>query len=644
MLSKAIKEHWLFLAILLASALLRLIPLFGYQLTLDELSGLSRTRFDSFGELIDKGVKIDAHPAFVQVLIYYTTRLFGYVNWIIKLPFLLMSLGTVCYGYFFGLRNFSKQAGIFAALIFAFSLIFVFYSPIARMYGCGPFFSMALLYYFFEIVFNGNTKRSNYILLALFALLSAYNHHMGALFALILCASGLLFLKPSYIKMYLLTCTAVVICYLPNMPVTLYQLGIGGIGFEQDGWLPVPEVNTILTFIKILLGTGAIYLIFLSLIILSIALHPGFKFGKKRSLLLIIFLLNYLIIYFYSVYRAPVYQHSVMLFSAVAFVMLAVSFLEYNNKRVFYLAAGLLSCAFLYRTYLGKDFLRQSVKTVFEYQFERTFYYKKMYGDKNVYPVFFDADDFMKDVYFQKYKGIFDCKISSDPETHSLKLLSELLAGLKSDYIALASSVPEQQALVKEFYPYLLENTQTQGINFKLYSRRPDDRLKAVEDDRVILSSTVFKNGDFIYGKTEHLEKKNNTMSFPVDSLNEFPFDARAKYSHVVSAEGQMLLVKTRAKLKRLEPVVMETAISVYDERTNAIINYDAKSASDFIIKPDSTVTTYVNIFFGTKHAATDWDAPLTVYIWNKGKENFVLKDFEIRLIDYCPRKWQLWD
>ncbi len=406
----------------------------------------------------------------------------------------------------------------------------------------------------------------------------------------------------------------------------------------------MPEANTIVTFTKILLGTGAIYLIFLSFIILSLALHPGFKFGKKRFLLLFVYLLNYLIIYFYSVYRAPVYQHSVMLFSAVAFVMLAVSFLEYRNTKVFYMAATVLLCAFLYRTYLGKDFLRQSVKTVFEYQFERTFYYKKLYGDKNVYPVFYDADNFMKDIYFQKYEGVFDCKISSDPETHSLKLLSELLAGLSADYIALASSVPEQQALVREFYPYLLENTQTQGVNFKLYSRRPDDRLKAVEDDRVILASTVFKNGDFKYGKTEHLVRKNNTMTLQVDSLNEFPFDARAKYRHVVSAEGQVMLVKSTIKLNRPLPRMIETVISVSDERTNTVSNYDAKSASEFTIKPDSTVSTYVNIFFGTKHAGTDWDAPLTVYIWNRGRENFVLKEFEISMIDFCPRKWQLWD
>ena len=70
MVIRFIKEHTLFVFILAICIVLRLIPLFDYQFTLDELSGLDRTRFNSFGELIERGVKIDAHPALIQVIIY----------------------------------------------------------------------------------------------------------------------------------------------------------------------------------------------------------------------------------------------------------------------------------------------------------------------------------------------------------------------------------------------------------------------------------------------------------------------------------------------------------------------------------------------------------------------------------------------
>jgi uncharacterized membrane protein len=149
---------------------------------------------------MEKGVKIDAHPAFVQVLIYYLTQIFGYVTWIIKLPFLLVSLGAIVYAYAFGLRNFSKQAGLLAAAVLSFSLIFVFYAPIARMYISGVFFSLALLFYFFEIFFLQNLKAKNFILLAVFALLSALNQHINALFAFTVCVSGLFFLSKNNAK------------------------------------------------------------------------------------------------------------------------------------------------------------------------------------------------------------------------------------------------------------------------------------------------------------------------------------------------------------------------------------------------------------------------------------------------------------
>ena len=54
---KKIKEHRVFLLIFGSAAILRLFPLFNYQFTLDELSGLDRTQFNSFKELIEKDTK-----------------------------------------------------------------------------------------------------------------------------------------------------------------------------------------------------------------------------------------------------------------------------------------------------------------------------------------------------------------------------------------------------------------------------------------------------------------------------------------------------------------------------------------------------------------------------------------------------------
>jgi hypothetical protein len=643
-MSKFLKTHTWFFVVFVVCAVLRFIPLFQYQFTLDELSGLSRTTFDSFSELIEKGVKTtDTHPALIQLFIYGLAKLFGYANWVIKLPFLLMSLGAIVYAYVFSLRNFSKQTGVVASVIFSFSFIFVFYAPIARMYVCGVFLSIALLFYFFEIFFKKDNRLKNYLLLGLFALLCALNQHLNCLFAFTVCASGLVFIDKSNFKKYMITCICIVLCYLPHLPVTLYQFNIGGIGFDQDGWLPPPTSSAIFDLTKVFLGTGKTFVVFLMLIVLAIVLNRTYLLNKMQLYLFLIFLINYLVIYFYSVYRAPVFQYSVMLFSGVALVVGIASLIYFKNRVVFNVTVFLLSGVLIYKSYFKKDFFHESVKTVFEYQFERTFYYKNLYGNKNVYPFFFDADQFMKTIYFQKYKSSFDCSISSDAEIKTDAFFSKKLLNLQGDYVVMASSSPAQQAFVKEYFPFLIENTQTQGINYKVYSRNPADKGKEVDDDEVLAVSDVSNPGAFIFKNISKPLSNNKDFIVSVDSLNEFPFDAKAKYAEVVSAEGQMLLVTSKLKLKTLTPGAIESCISLTDQTNGSNINYNAAQVMDFNMRPDSTVWLYSNTFFGTSHSKTPGDAVLSAYIWNRGKEKFSINNFEIRLINFCPKKWQLW-
>lgn len=642
MVIKFIKEHIVFVIILIACIVLRLIPLFDYQFTLDELSGLDRTRFNSFGELIEKGVKIDAHPAFVQVLIWYLTRWFGYVDWIIKLPFLLFSFGAIIYAYFLCFKNFSKQVAIISTLIFSFSLVFVFYAPIARMYISGIFFSIALLYYFFNIFFLGEIKKSNYFFLALFALLSALNQHINALFAFTVCASGLFFLNKNNFKPYLITLALTIAAYLPHLPVTLYQLSIGGIGIGQGGWLPKPEFASVLGFLKIVFGTGKSWWIFSGLIVACIVLNKKFRFNKKQAFLLIIFLVNYLVVYFYSVFNAPIFQNSVMLFSGVASVILVSSLLDFNNKTAFNIAAIMMLFVLLFKTYYKKDYFHQSVKTVFEYQYERTFEHKKIYGDENVYPIFFDSDEVMEGIYFKKYNNSFKYKGSHDSVTISVKHFSEFVASLKADYLVLTSAYPLYQSVAAEYYPYLIENVQTQAINYKLYSKRPEDKNKVVEGENVIYSANYFDKKDLEF-KQEPVVTNKGSFIFRVDSIAEYPFGADVPLNKMAFKEGQVISFKATFKLDKMINDI-RACISINSTDKNLATIFDAKSTGEFVMQPDSTITVYANSFCGTPFKKMKDNSKCGFFIWNATKENFVITDFEVKTIDFWPQKWNFWE
>jgi len=634
MLSRFIKEHTAFVLILLACVLLRIIPLFEYQFTLDELSGLDRTRFDTFGELMDKGVKIDAHPAFVQVLIWCLTKCFGYVNWIIKLPFLLFGFAAIVYAYFFCLKNFSKKAAVIAAIIFSFSLVFVFYAPIARMYISGIFFSIALLYYFFNIFFLNETKKSNYFFLGLFALLSALNQHINGLFAFTVCAAGLFFLNKNNFKPYLIALVLTVLLYLPHLPVTLYQLGIGGIGIGSGGWLPKPEFTAVLGFLKILFGTGKSWWIFLVLIIACIVLNRTFSFNKKQLFLLIIFIINYLVVYFYSVLNAPIFQNSVMLFAGVAMVVLMSSMLDFKNVIAFNASAMIILAVLIFKTYYKKDYLHQCVRTVFEYQYQKTFEHKKTLGEANVYPIFFDSDKVMEGIYFKKYNNSFDYKGSHDSVTVSMKHFSEFVSNLKTDYLVLTSAYPLYQSVAAEYYPYLIENVQTQAINYKLYSKRPEDKNKVVQGEREIYVAN--------YQNKKDLEFKNS-LPFKADSINEYPFGADVSLNKITSKEGQVISLKVAFRLNKKVSDI-RACISINSTDKNLPPIFDAKSSSEFVMRPDSTIRVYASSFCGTPYKKMRDNSGCSFFVWNAAKEKFVITDLEVKTIDFWPQKWNFWE
>jgi hypothetical protein len=656
---KFIRTHIVFFILLFATALLRLFPLFEYQFTYDELSGLDRTQFDSFSELIQKGVKIDAHPALVQIFIFYIVKIFGFESWALKLPFLLFSLGSLVYAYALGVNHFTKRAGLYAVVFFSFSLVFVFYAPIARMYSSGIFFSLALLFYFLEIFHRNNHRSQNYILLGLFALLSAYNHHMNALFAASVMSCAFLFPATINKVKYAVTCLCCLILYLPNLPITLHQLSLGGIGTEQGGWLEKPDWWAGFELIKILFGTGYCWIFILLVVIEGWFLDGQKKLTKIQWLLLVIFIVNYLVVYFYSVFRAPVYQVSVMLFAATAFIILVCSLLPHHNNLIFQITFTVMASLLLYQSYIKKDYLNQSVKTVFDYQFERTVHYKKLYGDENVFPVFFDADTLMKKIFFKKYDKKFNCLISSDSSVSygtrvffrqvssagdrsvsSIKLFSELVQGLKENYIILSSSIPLYQAIVKEHFPFLVEDTQTQAIHFQLYSKLPPARDSAIA---LLNYSDALNPGYFKYQfsavKSEPGEKPINLY---IDSSNVFPFAATASYDDVITGEGQYVLTCAKLKFRKFNGG-FESCV-VINNAEEKEISYNARVVSDFVLRPDSMTVLYSDAYIGNFHRKPFADKKLNCYLWNKNGERAILTEFNIKVIDHWHNKWHFWD
>ena len=121
------KQHYPIVFLLILASILRMYRLFDLEYTFDELSALSRTEYSSLSEVIEKGVmKLDTHPALVQVFLYYYTLLFGKVEWLVKLPFILAGISSIYIAYNIGKKWFNETTGLLTATVLTCTQFFIF--------------------------------------------------------------------------------------------------------------------------------------------------------------------------------------------------------------------------------------------------------------------------------------------------------------------------------------------------------------------------------------------------------------------------------------------------------------------------------------------------------------------------------------
>ncbi len=229
--------RWTAMALLALAAGLRLWHLEDQPYTHDELSGLIRTGYDSFGELMRLGVSVDAHPPATAVLLHYWTMLFGYGEAVVKLPFLLLSIVALFLLYRTALAWTNETVALLTLAYLATLQYTVLYAQIARPYALGFFTAALLVDQWTRYLAQGPNARRALIGTAIGFLLCAYTHHFSMLFATLVAVTGLFLCAPAQRKGYLLACGAAVLLYAPYLPIFFQQLGYGGVG----QWLAAPD-------------------------------------------------------------------------------------------------------------------------------------------------------------------------------------------------------------------------------------------------------------------------------------------------------------------------------------------------------------------------------------------------------------------
>lgn len=300
-----------FLALFVLAAILRLWRLWEMPFMHDEISALVRL-YPSLHETVVRGVmELDVHPPGVQVFEWCWTRLFGYGPLAVKLPFVLMGLVGLVAIYRTGMAWTGVGAALSAVALLAVLQYGVLYGQLARPYAAGLFTTALCADQCTRWLASGRWR--HLVGMGLGVVLSAYIHHFALLQAGIISLSVLPLIQRQHLRAYLLMLLCCALLYAPNLPILFKQLGLGGL----SDWLPSPDRHWVPNHLWWVAHTSwwlaAPLLFLLAWSFVRVRVTPP----RKAALLLLSCwgLLPLLIGLGYSAWRAPVIQHSGLLFS-----------------------------------------------------------------------------------------------------------------------------------------------------------------------------------------------------------------------------------------------------------------------------------------------------------------------------------------
>ena len=616
--------------ILSVTIVLRFFNYFDIPFTHDEFSALFRLKFDSFPELIEKGVKVDGHPAGVHVFLYYWTKLFGYQEWSVKLPFTVIGVFSVYLIYCLGKKWFNETVGLVSAAYMATIQFTVMYSQIARPYISGVFFSLLMIHFWTNLMMEpGKRFYKNSLFFIISASLCTYNHHFSLLFAAIVGVSGIFFIQRKFLLRYILSGVLILILYIPHLDVFIYQLQVGGV----EEWLGKPRNDFLLQFIHYIFNFSTF-----ALAVVAALFWFGLYYARQNSgnLKLIVlsfvwFILPFLIGFYYSRYVNAVLQYSVLIFSFPMLLFVLFGFIRNQTAKVNLILITIILLTNTLTLIYGRkhyDLFYKSIykqiltdcKSVKEKSDSTIFMVDSNKGISEYYSRKLNIDTSFVD-YSETFGNISELKQFLDTES---KTNAKLYLG------ALSSLSPNVVPLILDYFPFIeIQNNYFGGTTY-LFSKKGSPTINTIEslcfDGPIsdywssIDTAMIIPLKDPAVGRGYLMTSNAEwgpTFSIPLEAVinnkNNF-IDISFDIESPESGEGAILVAVLETKSE-----------NVY---------WGGANSSDFVITDDK-----VNKWQRVHHSIKLSDAylkhdniVLKTFIWNRNKVKLIVDNFKINL------------
>ena len=644
-------SFFLLLLIIIVAAILRFYNYSDLSMTGDEISVLHRLRFDSFEELIDYGVRIDGHPAGVQVFMYYWTSLFGTTEEIFRLPYVICGILSVLFSYLIGAAIFNRNTGLWFAASVCFLQFPLIYSQIGRPYSPGLCFTLLSTWLWYLVLFKPKRRYWLKIICYGFSVaLAIYCHYFSFFQVLLIGLTGLFFLNKQNRKGFILSGLLSFVLFLPHFGVSVDHLQIGGL--REAAWLGSPDQDPNWFVNYIVFGfNNSLYVVFGFLgICLATVIRYGVKAEKSpfRLLCFIWFIVPFLVGYFYSVLVNPVLQRSVLLFSFPFFVLLLFSFMPkiYSKSLMLLLILFLISgCT---HTICVNRFYENNFFGVLKEIVAKTHEYNQRFGKENIsktinvgHPLFVE--------YYSKRSGIHAgyTPYVADNEAHKyrnngkkdLAFFINMTDTAKTNYFLYAWSskyspneIPE---IIKEKYPHLVDRIYF--FNSEIYLFAKYDSINAIKEvplfNEKIKFNTMLDNWTYPDNyKTQMLIYDNDNPHLRLSASDEFSPCFTKRVGDIMKRKDNLIHVTLQAKLSNLSEAVLVVALE--DNKGKQYL-WRGMKLNNFIMQENKWEKVFHSLRFYDIYSSDDI---LKVYVWNSGKGEVFVDDIQITVTAGNPK------
>ncbi len=635
----------LLVIVLAVAAFLRLYHLTGFSLSNDELSALARLRFDNLHALIQQGVIPDFHPAGVQVFLWFWTGLFGISEWMVRLPFALLGIGSVYLLFLIGKRWYGITSGLLAACGLATLQFPLLYSQIARPYSPGLFFSLLAVWFWTLALFDdsepdrkiGKKQLARFAGFALSVSACMYIHYFSFILAGLICLSGLFFLKRNTWIPYLASGALIVLLYIPHFDVFMHHLSKGGIG-GAEGWLGPPGKDAFgkylnycfnnspnLKLIYLIIGTGS-WLIY----------RRQLSYSRFHFLALSFFIVPFAVAYYYSIWKNPVFQHSVLLFSFPFLLLLLFSFIPRDTygKTTFFLFSILL-CGTVFSTVREEKYYSTAHFSEFREIARRMSSITQSLGSDQITRTMNVFDPYYLGYYLSENGDTIQPAQSDLMGENGFRNFNHLLSVSTKKYFLFAWSNtfddPATDLLIRIYYPWIVVRDSFLNSGLRLYSNTKTDtawnRLPQISD------VNGFEHNQW-NNETELqdiLVFRTGTASIHMKPENEYSPGMQFNLGDKGLTAGTRIDVTTWF---RSEKIGSEAKLIFSLERKGQNIIWNGTPAGKFVYAPNIWCPVVLSVTIPNGSLPDD---EVKIYLWNEKREDFYFDD--IRIDYYLPRR-----